>query len=191
MDAAENVFFAKGYDSATMDEVAETAGLSKGLLYFYFKNKEDLCHAIVHRGLHVLQLSFEQVLHEHERGIEQVRAMGQAYIRFSTEHADHFNLMAAFQAAQSDTMDAGAYLAACDLEGGQVIELVAHAVQNGIDDGSIRTPVTPLEAAIVLWGQVQGLIQIIRSKKVEIVYRIDADQLLTAALDQVVNGYAR
>ena len=42
LDAAEEVFFSKGINLATMDEVAERAELSKGTLYLYFKNKEEL-----------------------------------------------------------------------------------------------------------------------------------------------------
>jgi len=40
--AAEKVFGARGYASSTMEAVAAEAGISKGSIYNYFKNKEDL-----------------------------------------------------------------------------------------------------------------------------------------------------
>ena len=40
IDAAEKVFFTKGYDKVTMDEIAQKAEVNKALLYYYFKNKE-------------------------------------------------------------------------------------------------------------------------------------------------------
>ncbi|MEO8168159.1 MAG: helix-turn-helix domain-containing protein, partial [bacterium] len=40
--AAQKIFFEKGLPSATMDEIAEAAELSKGTLYLYYKSKEDL-----------------------------------------------------------------------------------------------------------------------------------------------------
>jgi len=40
--AAEKVFAARGYASSTMAAVAAEAGISKGSIYNYFKNKEDL-----------------------------------------------------------------------------------------------------------------------------------------------------
>ena len=40
--AAQAVFFEKGLQNSTMDEIAERAELSKGTLYLYYKSKEDL-----------------------------------------------------------------------------------------------------------------------------------------------------
>jgi AcrR family transcriptional regulator len=40
--AAAKAFFEEGLDKTSMDEIAEAAGVSKGSLYNYFKNKDDL-----------------------------------------------------------------------------------------------------------------------------------------------------
>ncbi len=40
--AARKVFSTKGFNSATMEEIASKAELSPGTLYLYFKNKEEL-----------------------------------------------------------------------------------------------------------------------------------------------------
>lgn len=40
--AALDVFAQRGYRAARLEEVAEAAGVSKGTIYHYFKNKEDL-----------------------------------------------------------------------------------------------------------------------------------------------------
>lgn len=48
-DAAFEVFAAKGYAAARVDEVARRAGVSKGLLYVYFKTKEELFKAVIKR----------------------------------------------------------------------------------------------------------------------------------------------
>ncbi len=42
LEAAKQVFSSKGYNSATMEEIADVAELSPGTLYIYFKNKEEL-----------------------------------------------------------------------------------------------------------------------------------------------------
>ena len=48
-DAAFEVFAEKGYERARVDEVAKRAGVSKGLLYLYFKTKEALFKAVIKR----------------------------------------------------------------------------------------------------------------------------------------------
>jgi AcrR family transcriptional regulator len=45
--AALDVFAEKGFAAARLDEIARRAGVSKGTLYLYFKDKEDLFRAVV------------------------------------------------------------------------------------------------------------------------------------------------
>lgn len=45
--AALDVFAEKGFAAAKLDEIAVRAGVSKGTLYLYFKDKEDLFRAVV------------------------------------------------------------------------------------------------------------------------------------------------
>jgi len=52
MDGARAVFLAQGFDAASMGEIARAAGVSKGTLYVYFENKEELFEAIVHEQCH-------------------------------------------------------------------------------------------------------------------------------------------
>ena len=49
LDGARAVFLAQGFDAASMGEIAKAAGVSKGTLYVYFENKEELFEAIVHQ----------------------------------------------------------------------------------------------------------------------------------------------
>jgi len=45
--AALDVFAEKGFAAARLDEIAQRAGVSKGTLYLYFKDKADLFRAVV------------------------------------------------------------------------------------------------------------------------------------------------
>ena len=47
VEGARQVFMARGFDAASMGDIAKAAGVSKGTLYVYFKNKEELFGAIV------------------------------------------------------------------------------------------------------------------------------------------------
>ncbi|MDQ0315060.1 TetR/AcrR family transcriptional regulator [Amorphus orientalis] len=48
LDGARQVFRAAGFDGASMDKIAQVAGVSKGTLYVYFHNKEELFLELVH-----------------------------------------------------------------------------------------------------------------------------------------------
>ncbi|MDW0205785.1 MAG: TetR/AcrR family transcriptional regulator [Nitrososphaeraceae archaeon] len=51
VNAALMTFSKYGYDRTRMDDVAEAAKVSKGRLYLYFKNKEELFYAISERNI--------------------------------------------------------------------------------------------------------------------------------------------
>jgi AcrR family transcriptional regulator len=42
LDIARRLFFTKGYEQTSVDEIIKEVGLSKGSFYYYFKSKEDL-----------------------------------------------------------------------------------------------------------------------------------------------------
>lgn len=52
IEGARQVFMAEGFDAASMNEIARAAGVSKGTLYVYFQNKEQLFEAIVGHECH-------------------------------------------------------------------------------------------------------------------------------------------
>jgi AcrR family transcriptional regulator len=49
LDAALEVFSRQGYHAASVDEIAERAGFSKGAVYSNFSSKEDLLLALIDR----------------------------------------------------------------------------------------------------------------------------------------------
>jgi AcrR family transcriptional regulator len=49
IQAALQVFSEKGYHEATMEDVAQKIGVSRGAVYIYFKNKEELLYGIIER----------------------------------------------------------------------------------------------------------------------------------------------
>ncbi len=51
LDAALDLFVAKGFAATRVEEVAAKAGVSKGTLFLYFKSKEELFEAVVRENM--------------------------------------------------------------------------------------------------------------------------------------------
>ena len=51
LDAALQVFAAKGYAAARMDDIARAAGVTKGTIYLYFENKEAVFKSLVRESI--------------------------------------------------------------------------------------------------------------------------------------------
>ncbi len=50
IDAAEKLFFSKGYDNVSMNDIADAVGMNKATLYLYFANKESLFFSVIQRA---------------------------------------------------------------------------------------------------------------------------------------------
>jgi TetR/AcrR family transcriptional regulator, ethionamide resistance regulator len=55
LDAAEDLLATRGYADMTVGDITEAAGITRGALYFYFANKQDVVTALVARTVHALQ----------------------------------------------------------------------------------------------------------------------------------------
>ncbi len=49
LDAAHHLFATKGYRESSTDDIARKAGVTKGAVYFHFKNKEEILMALMRR----------------------------------------------------------------------------------------------------------------------------------------------
>ena len=161
LNAAEKVFFSKGFNYATMDEVAEEAELSKGTLYLYFKNKEDLYFAIAQRSMTILRSLFQEAVKQYNTGIEKVRAVGRAYHKFSEDHKNYFNMMMHFAAVQDSLNLDSCVFDEMHMQGQSVLQVLVEAIQIGINDGTIRSNLDPLKTAFLLQGVSSGIIHLI------------------------------
>ena len=54
MEAALELFAHDGYYNTPISKIAQTAGISKGLMYNYFESKEDLVISVMNQGMEIL-----------------------------------------------------------------------------------------------------------------------------------------
>jgi len=189
VDAAEQVFFSKGMENATMDEVAEVAELSKGTLYLYFNNKNELLHAIVGRGLKLLYHRFVEAVAREAKGIDKIKALGRAYFEFFKEDPDHYAAMLHQESYDVDpeTLRSNPNFALCTELGNKLFGLMQDAVKSGIKDGSIRRDLDPVKLSLVLWGHSAGVLHLMKSKKllVEKMFGLDPEELVEYSHDLI------
>src|SRR5690606_13866819 len=70
LDAALEVFSEHGFRGATVDEIAERAGMSKPNLHYYFRRKNDLYLAVLGRTLEMWLKPLEEIRPEGEPELE-------------------------------------------------------------------------------------------------------------------------
>ena len=80
INAAEEIFFDKGFDNATMDDIAAKAELSKGTLYLYFNSKEELYKEMAIKGQKILYNLFSDAITNEPNGLCRVRGIGKSFV---------------------------------------------------------------------------------------------------------------
>lgn len=68
LDAAEEVFFVKGVSKASLADVAQAASVTRGAIYWHFKDKADLFDAMMQRGTLPFQQALDAALSQHSEG---------------------------------------------------------------------------------------------------------------------------
>ena len=90
--AALDVFSQAGYHAASMDEIADHAGVSKPVLYQHFPGKLDLYLALLDAGIEELMAAARTALTATDNAT-RVRAMVNAYFTFVEEPGGAFRLV--------------------------------------------------------------------------------------------------
>ncbi|MDH5784515.1 MAG: TetR/AcrR family transcriptional regulator [Chromatiales bacterium] len=84
VDAANQLFYHKGYNQTAFSEVADASGIPKGNFYYYFRSKEELLEAVIDDRL----AGIKQMLAEWQRDIPTPRARLHRYAQIPLNELD-------------------------------------------------------------------------------------------------------
>lgn len=161
LEAAKQVFAEKGYEQATLDEVAERAQFGKGTLYNYFSGgKQDILLAVLEDVFTHLSQQVESHLREPANATLPVRAVWRnliaELIHFFLNQRDLFQLIIKEVQRMVLSQDDALVRRLIPLRQRAIDAMLPH-LDRGIADGSLR-PIPPAMAAHALLGHVQGYI---------------------------------
>ncbi|MBP2628432.1 MAG: transcriptional regulator, TetR family [Firmicutes bacterium] len=63
LNAAEPLFYSKGYQETAIGDIAKKMGVAYGVVYYYFKSKEELLEALIDRELSNFMLKIKMAIH--------------------------------------------------------------------------------------------------------------------------------
>jgi AcrR family transcriptional regulator len=149
LDAAEEVFAEKGFATATLDDIARTAGYTKGAIYKHFAAKEDLFLALSDRYWRRYFDNFAEVLAmTSEVGARERDDIAQRWRQLSDDRgAEHAALGHEFTLYLLRNPEARERVAAKRLE---VVEQLGQFIVEGLDRMGGALLIPPLTFAHVL-----------------------------------------
>lgn len=87
-EAAAGVFTKKGYHKTTVEEIAAAIGVSKGTIYYYFKNKEELYLAIIQEGIDLFHEELAKVAQSSGGPQDKIRKLIRGHFVFCEAKKD-------------------------------------------------------------------------------------------------------
>ncbi|MCO5382576.1 MAG: TetR/AcrR family transcriptional regulator [Methanosarcina barkeri] len=142
LDAAEKLFFSKGFDSVSMEEIAKEVELGKGTLYLYFKSKDSLFFAIISRKWIEFGKILTEKMSQGKTGFEKIQILIRWYIEYAQKNADYNDMATTFGPQLFQRIDAEDARMMMEVSM-KYIPLVHAAVREGIEDGSVRNDLDP------------------------------------------------
>jgi AcrR family transcriptional regulator len=165
VDAAEAAGREVGLDALTMDDVARRARLSRALLYVYFQDRSDLMFGLAERAMTMLLARFVDATDRNRTGLDQVSAMGRAYVAFSQEFPVLFDALARCELQTHEPTEGSPSEQACAAGGDRLQAKLVASIETGIRDGSVRGDIgSPMLMSVTLWGFMHGIIQLTTTK---------------------------
>jgi len=163
LDRARDLFFAHGYESVTIAQIASAAELGKGTLYTYFRGKESIYIELLREGIGILSGLLEEAESYDAPPDDQLRMMGLAFLAFYNQYPEYFRLM--FFVAHSDILASRPDEAeACFADGYAIRRLVSQVIERGMRDGSMGG-CDPLLTADVMWGSLLGIVMVMEMER--------------------------
>ncbi len=134
--AARKVFAEKGFAGASVDEIAQAAGVAKGTIYLYYPSKRDIYFAALREGLSALAAKTQENVLAADTLLAKLRAYVETKLRYCEEHRDFFKIYFAelgnmvTQHATPDRRFEQIYL--------DQVALLEHALREGSERGDAR-----------------------------------------------------
>jgi len=88
LEAARSVLIERGYHDVNLDDVARRAGISKGALYLYFKDKEDIIVAVLNDVIDRLDERLKKIPRPNGKTVSTLEGMASELLGFVDENQD-------------------------------------------------------------------------------------------------------
>jgi len=151
LDAAVRVFARKGFHSSRVGDIAEEAGVAHGLLYHYFKSKDQVLEAVFHENWSILVARIESVEETDEPAADQIRHIAAIVLRTWLHLPDVVRVVIQ-EFGRSPEL--GERIGELTLP----IDALRRVIARGIERGEFRKDIDPAFAATVVYGSIDELL---------------------------------
>jgi TetR/AcrR family transcriptional regulator, fatty acid metabolism regulator protein len=151
LDAAVRVFARKGFHASRVGDIAEEAGVAHGLLYHYFKSKDQVLEAVFQENWNLLVARVESVEETDEPAADQLRHIAAIVLRTWLHLPDVVRVVIQEFGRSPELAERIGELTL-------PIDALERVITRGIERGEFRKDIEPTFAATVVYGSIDELL---------------------------------
>jgi AcrR family transcriptional regulator len=151
LDAAVRVFARNGYHTSRVADIAEEAGVAHGLLYHYFRSKEELLETIFRETWRDVLDAVRAVEETDESAREQLAGIAKILLRAWRRDPDLVRVLVREVTRSS-------HLQRRIDEIDQAFSALARIIASGQQEGEFRSDVDPQMVSYVFYGAVEEIL---------------------------------
>jgi TetR/AcrR family acrAB operon transcriptional repressor len=169
IDAARAVFHEHGVSRSTLEQVAQTAGLTRGAVYWHFENKAELFHAMHEDAFVPMRERVDAILFstDYENPLDAIEAALQEIFRVLKD-CPALRQVFEIMVLRCEYVDEFADVQAeANKPAMEFLEKVERAYQTAAAKGALRPGLDPLAVARDTWAFANGLLHVLLGGKFE------------------------
>ncbi len=187
INSAEKVFFKKGFYPATMEEIAQTAGIAKGTIYIYFKDKESVYLALIEKRLNEVIDFMESVAKENMKSSEKLKKLYKSFLDY-TERAQNLQAFISIENIQVSINLIRKFKNKVIPKVKKLILVLSHIVESGIREGEIMK-IEPLIGTLLFLSYLRLIILLPMFEKLySFEFRTGKEEISKIILDAFFHG---
>ncbi|WP_439590951.1 TetR/AcrR family transcriptional regulator [Microbacterium sp.] len=150
--AAAKVFAQNGFSVATVRDVADEADMLSGSLYYYFDSKESIVEQVLVEYFDTQIRAYEQALDGAQDAADRLERLVAEALRSTVTHREHLLIL------QNDWQYVGPMAGIVERQS-QIEKLWLRTIQEGIDEGALRSDIDARMMYRTILGAVQTVIR--------------------------------
>jgi len=160
LKSARALFFKKGFNQVTVDEIARSSELGKGSIYLYFDSKEEIYAQILLNDIDSFNRQVSALLEKQEKASELLTEFSDIYINFFFSDGELFRILMAYM-LQPAKMNLPEKLNAQILNANaRSIDVIGKILQKGIDTQEFSREINVKQNQNAFWGLLNGIISL-------------------------------
>lgn len=149
LEAALSVIAERGYSAATVDQIVEAAGVSKGVAYYHFTSKADIAECILIEGVDEVRSSFQAIADDAPTATAALVGMIESFAAFIFQNAAFGRFFV------SELWRTGRpWTEAIHQHQEQLLDILRAQLERGQREGTVRALIDPRFEAIAVVGMV-------------------------------------